>query len=64
MKLSEKRKQAIYDAVHDRLMNLRIKLARDSQLGGTKLGERIDFAVAQAMDDAAIAAVEAAEGKP
>lgn len=64
MKLSEKRKQAIYNAVYERMMTLRITLARTSELGGTKLGERVDYAVAQAMDDAAAAAVRAAGEKP
>jgi hypothetical protein len=64
VKLSEKRRQAIYAAVYARLMDLRIRLARYSQLGGTKLGERVDFLVAQAVDDTASAAVDAAEGKP
>ncbi len=64
MKLSEKRRQAIYGVVHERMMTLRIALARMSELGGTKLGERVDYMVAQAMDDAAGAAVDAAEGNP
>ncbi len=62
MKLSEKRKQAIYGAVHERIMKLRIELARSPELTGTKLGEQIDYRIAQAMDDAASAAVRAAGG--
>lgn len=64
MKMSEKRKQDIYNAVYDRFMKLRIELARKDGLTGRSLGEWVDLQVARAMDDAAIAAVKAAEGKP
>lgn len=61
VKISRKREQAIYDAVYQRLMRLRIDLARDSALGSSKIGEKVDLLVAQAMDDAASAAVGAAK---
>lgn len=62
MKLSERRKRAIYDAVHERLVRARILLSKQDELRGTELGRWVDFQVAQAMDDAADAAVRAAEG--
>ena len=60
-KLSDKRRMAIYSAVHERLMTLRINLAKHRELMGAKLGTEVDYLVAQAMDDAAAAAVRAAE---
>lgn len=63
MNLSEKRKQAIYSAVGERIMQLRIDIARKPDIEGTKLGVSIDCMIARAMDDAASAAVRAAEGK-
>ena len=42
MKLSEKRKQAVYGAIHEQIMQLRISLQRDHQLSG-----EIDHKIAQ-----------------
>jgi len=62
MRISVKRADAIYDAVFDRLMNLRVDLAQN-ELNAHPLGTKIDTKIAQAMDQAAKAAVDAAKGK-
>lgn len=56
MKLSERRRQAIYNAVHEELMQLRIRLSQ-YPLTGSALDERLF----QAQCRAASAAVAAAE---
>jgi hypothetical protein len=52
--LSDKKSQAIYDAVHKPLMDLRVRLMR-----GAMMGNRLDDAIAKAMDQAAQGAVDA-----
>lgn len=59
MKLTEKRKTAIYGAVHDRLIDLRIQIARE--FPGDKVAKRVDDLLFRAMDQAGQAAIEAAE---
>jgi hypothetical protein len=54
-RLSKKRKQAIYDAVHDRLMDLRVEISRDPT------PHTLDDKLSRAMDQAGHAAIEAAE---
>lgn len=51
---SDKKAQAIYDAVHSRLMDLRVRLMRSPWVSN-----ELDTLVAKAMDEAAINAVEA-----
>lgn len=58
--LSQKRRDAIYAAVHHRLMSLRIELARLPP--GTPIDSKVDVIVAKAQGEAAAAAVKAAEG--
>lgn len=60
-KLSQKRKDAIYRAVYDRLMDCRIEIAR--MTNGQQVGVKLDTMIARAQGDAASAAVSAAEGK-
>lgn len=57
-KLSAKRAQAIYSAVSDRIMQLRVGLRMMY-----KISDEIDFEIAQAMNQAATAAVKAARGE-
>lgn len=59
MKLSVKRRMAIYSAVHERLFDLRVALSLRPLSG-----DDLDVAIAEAMDDASAGAVLAAEGKP
>jgi len=61
-RLSAKRAQAIYDAVHSPLMDLRVELSRND-LRGHPQGAKIDTKIAQAMERAAEAAVEVAKGE-
>lgn len=61
-KLSAKRQSAIYQAVTERLMDLRIELSRND-LNGHPRGDAIDHKIAQAMEQAASAAVKAAKGE-
>jgi len=56
-KLSAKRETAIYSAVFDRIMDLRIELSKNG------LSAAIDAKIARAMDEAAGAAVKAAKGE-
>lgn len=60
-KLSQKRKDAIYKAVYDRLMDCRIEALKLTK--GTPLESKLDTMIARAQGDAAGAAVSAAEGK-
>lgn len=63
MILSQKRKQAIFDAVHEEIMQLRISLAKGLLKGKTN-GSKIDGLIAQAGTKAGEAAIKAAqEGK-
>lgn len=63
MILSKKRKQAIFDAVHEEIMQLRIGLAK-RLLNGQANGPKIDGLIAQAGTKAGEAAIKAAqEGK-
>lgn len=58
MKLSKKRETAIYSAVFDRIMTLRVELSTND-----KVSAAIDTKIARAMDEAADAAVKAARGE-
>lgn len=60
-KLSEKRRAVIYGAVHGRLMDCRIEVAR--MTNGMEIGARLDAMIARAQGEAASAAVKAAEGE-
>jgi hypothetical protein len=64
MKLSEKRRMAIYGAVHDRLMNLRIEVAKLTNGHSSEFGRKLDDLIYKAQCDAASGAVKAAEGEP
>jgi hypothetical protein len=59
VKLTDKRKTAIYGAVHDRFMDLRVQIAREHN--GNAVAEKIDALISRAMDQAGQAAIEAAE---
>ena len=65
MKLSQKRKDAIYRAVHDRLIELRMEVSGFlvGQRGtfNDKFGTKLDTMIARAQGEAASAAVTAAE---
>ena len=63
MKLSEKRRTEIYAAVSNRIMDLRIALAKLPGLQSTKLGEQVDDLAYRAQCEASDAALKAAEGK-
>lgn len=52
--MSERKEQAIYDAVHEAFMTLRIRLQREHQLS-----TRIDTQIAQAGHAAGMAAIAA-----
>jgi hypothetical protein len=58
MKLSEKRRQAIFAAVYDEIMNLRLWVRERTGYNST-----IDSEIAQAGTRAGEAAIKAAEGK-
>jgi hypothetical protein len=65
MKLSQKRKDAIYRTVNDRIVNLRIEVSgfligQDADIN-RKIGEKLDMMIARAQGDAASAAVRVAE---
>jgi len=58
MPMSSKRKQAIYNAVHDRMTDLRIAIAR--KWPGNDIAQQVDAMLSRAADEAGIAAIEAA----
>ena len=60
MKLSEKRRGEIYDAVSDRIVDARIEIAR--MLQGHPQGDKIDHLLFKCGCDAGSAAIRAAEG--
>lgn len=59
MKLSAKQEMAIYNAVHSKILDLRIALAQGEVKGASN--HKLDFLLAQAGRDAAEAAVKAAK---
>ena len=64
-KLSEKRRTAIYKAVFDVFMDVRVKLQREAFKAyyPQQVADKIDVEIAQAMDRAGQAAIRAAEGR-
>lgn len=65
MKLSQQRKDAIYRAVSDRLIELRIEVSgfmfRQGVSVNDKVGVQLDTMIAKAQGEAASAAIKAAE---
>lgn len=59
MKLTEKRRTAIYAAVHDRMMDLRVQIAR--LYVGNDVAKHVDELLFKATNQAGQAAIQAAE---
>jgi len=58
-KLSEKRKDAIYSAVFERILDARVKISKLTR--GQENGAKLDVIIAQAQREAAERAVRVAE---